>query len=206
VPSVHPCAIRAAVSVLLLIAGPSVAQSDAQPRPRSTGWLVGVSVGAFGTSHPQGGALVLGGNLGLERSVASRLAVRGSVSRTVVVGAGDDLSICYLLPDGSCRPDALFPNRLWTLEVAGVARPVDILPIRLLVGGGLALPSDARRNIRRSPSIDSTIGARTTLRLGAELSLGRSRHALRFQAARSGYSRSMLSANALTTLAVVLPL
>lgn len=207
-PIVLPDSVRFAVTLLLLVASPLVAQSDAVALRSGTTWLLGLSAGAYESSHPRDGAGVIGATLGVERAVSTHLAVRATLSRTVIssIGAGDDVSMCTLLPDGSCRPDALFPHRLWTLELGGVARATVFLPVGIFVGSGLALPVHARQGLRVSPSIDTAMGVRAAVRVGAELSLGRPRHALRLQVARSGYSRPMVSANGLTTVALVLPL
>ena len=124
------------------------------------------------------------------RSLGTLVRARASVGLWASFPGGDDVSICYLLPDESCAPDPVVPDRVWMGELQGLLRIMPVVPLYASTGLGIALP--------RGPRTDSLPSSRTVLRAGLELGDGRRWRGLRVQFSRVMFSdeiRSLRSGN-----------
>ena len=118
-------------------------------------------------------------------------------------GQGDDVSICRPTGAGTCYPNALFPLRTWTLEMDGVYTPDRSVPIKLVAGGGLALPIGVRRNTRVTEQLEHDRTLKGLARIGASLGLGKSVRAPRLQYTRGWLSGAYESFDRIDQLAFV---
>lgn len=163
--------------------------STAQRPQRETRWLYAAELGVLHTNHPyESGMGSYGASMGVERGWSDRVAARAVVAWAETFGRGDDVSICRPLPNDGCYPPAYFPLRVWSLEFHGVVTPDRDLPVKLVAGGGLALPVGVRRNTRVTDHLEHDRTLKGIARAGASLGLGRSERAQRLQ-----YTRGWLS-------------
>lgn len=187
---------------IALLATPSPAR--AQSPARATRWLYAAELGVLHTNHPyDSGMGAYGFSFGLERGWTERLAVRTVLGWAESFGQGDDVSICRPTGAGTCYPNALFPLRTWTLEMDGVYTPDQSVPVKLVAGGGLALPIGVRRNIRVTEQLEHDRTLKGLARIGASLGLGKSVRAPRLQYTRGWLSGAYESFDRIDQLAFV---
>lgn len=190
-----------AVVAVLAVSAPATAQDDSA---RATRWLLTAELGALHSTHPyQSGPGSYGVSLGVEREWTRRFAVRAMLGWTESFASGDDVSICHPTSAGTCFPDAQFPLRAWTLDVHGVHAPFKIVPLKLVAGGGLALPVGVRRNVRVTDHLEHDRAVKGVARVGASLGLGKSGRAPRLQYTRGWLSGAFASFDRMDQFALV---
>jgi len=177
--------------------------SSAQDVPRQQ-VLLGVSLLALQTSHPQGGPPGLGGSLGVARRVSSYASVRAILGVTGVIRLDDDIGGCVLQPNGSCLPDPVFPKWLTSAELQAALAPVPRFPLSLVVGVGVVRSDGAAKRDREPLPVVADSKTRGLWKAGLELSLGRSHNAPRVQLLRTGFSSSIHSATFVDALVLSL--
>jgi len=180
--------LRVCGSVITALAGlsrPLVAQAT---RPTSI-WLLGLTAGFYGDSRPEGSPVGIGATVAVDRSVAPSVAIRISAGAMSTVMTADDIALCHLLPGGGCLPDAVFPERLWTLEGAAFMRPDRNGLVAVIIGAGVEVPQGARENERRASSLDSTAAPRPAWRAGVEVALGNRKHPNVMDVLKNGLNR-----------------
>ncbi len=170
----------------------SVNTLGAQDLPRQQ-VLLGISVSALQTSHPQGGPPGLGGSLGLSQRVSDYASLRAIVGVTGVIRLADDIGGCILQPDGSCLPDPVFPRWLTSAELQGVLAPMARFPLTVVVGAGVVRGDGAAQRDREPRPVVADSKTRGSWKAGLELSLGRSHNAPRVQLSRTGFSKAIHS-------------
>lgn len=177
----------------------------AQPSSPATTWLVGVEGAALRTSHPHGGTAGLGGTLVIDRVLNRFLSLRLQVRGMRTFATADDLSLCTLLPDGGCWPDAVFPDQIRDMQAGALVRLRHAPRLSAILGVMVTDFVGAREPERNARLQDRRSRRRTGWRAGAELALGSSRRAPRLQYARSVYSRPTLDLTGLHHIALLLP-
>lgn len=191
--SMHPSrSFASTLGLLLAVLAGTPAALLAQGESE-THLLVGLTLAAYRTTHPEGGPMSLGGLLAFQRRLSDHFSVRAAATVSRGVARGDGISICHFQPDGSCLPDAVFPSWLSTLEIQGVAAPIHGVPVYIVLGGGFALANDARENRRSAPSLPLSAERQAIWRGGLEVPFGSSRRAPRIQLTRTGFASAPFS-------------
>jgi hypothetical protein len=181
------------------------AQAHAQRPLHATRWLLAAELGVLHSNHPyQSGPGSYGISLGVEREWTEWFAGRTVLAWAESFGTGDDVSICHPTSAGTCYSDAYFPLRVWSLDVSGVYTPSRGVPLKLVAGGGLAVPVGIQRKIGVSDHLEHDRALKGIARIGASLGLGRSVRAPRLQYTRGWLSGAYASADRMDQLALVL--
>jgi len=164
-----------ALGILCAASGVSAAQ-ESRTGERTT--IVGAAASGFISPYPGENIGALGGLVGLEQKLSGGISIRAlaSIQRGF---SSDNVGIC--MPDGidGCLA-VLLPHWLSTFEANALLKPYPV-PIRLVVGVGYAIGSDARGTRSGAPRTSFPAEAALVIRRGLEVSLGRSPRAPRLQ-------------------------
>lgn len=156
----------------------SSAAGAQEPGPVHRTRVFGATASGFISPYAGENIVGLGGLVGLEQKLSDGISIRAlaSIQRGF---SSDNVGIC--IPDGidGCLAVHL-PHWLSTVEVNALVKPYPV-PIRLLVGVGYAIGSDARVTRTGAPRTSLPAEAGFVIRRGLEVSLGRSRRAPRLQ-------------------------
>jgi hypothetical protein len=186
---------RCLALLFILSALPVEAQVSDDVRAQA---YAGVAFGGFFSPNPfsHGGLRALAARIQWERPNRgmgySVGAFVGGHFRTA-----DDISPCWFRKDGSCWPHPAVPRRLTMIHSEATWR---ISGLRLLVGTGLAFPSNG---LSREPQEELPRGwaaPRLLLRYGGELILGKSQQAPVLSFAITRFRGQMASANGIGAL------
>lgn len=107
---------------------------------------VGFGVGVMSTGD-QGGdpPATIGVMLAVEREMSPWVVLRAGVETRRTLGVGDQVSVCGLLPDGSCRPGPVFPLTTISPFLTVVSPPLRATPLSVGVGVGVSYSRGATR-------------------------------------------------------------
>lgn len=187
--------------LLSVYSGPALGQSLGEP-PRSQ-LIVGISYLGYQSPNPYGSPGAIDLNVGVERVVAARLALRLSAAVARTQFSKGFLSICFLQSDGrTCWPPGIYPNSLTTLEANALFKPLRAVPLRIVGGIGIAHARHPRNQASLATVPDLGPHTSGTWRAGVELKLGSSHRAPRVTFSQSGFSSEPYSISVLNTLAV----
>ena len=190
----------AAVVVLSLVARAALGQSNGEAS--SSQFVLGAVYLDYQSPHPRGSPGAIGVNVGVERAVYQRVALRVTATAARTRFHEGFTSICYLQSDGTCWPDAIYPSSLATLEVHALARPVRAVPLRIV--GGVGIAHTRHPKSQRPHTSVPDLGSRTAgmWRAGLELKLGSSHYAPRVEFSQLGFSSEPYSISVVNALAI----
>jgi len=142
--------------------------------------------------------------LAIEREMARWVVLRAGVDTRRAVGVGDQVSICDLLPDGSCRQDPVFPLTTISPFLGLVSPLATSSPLSVAMGVGISYPTGG---VTRGPS-----GASSRLRrkaepfgeAGVELRIARSASLPTLRLRRQQFVGALMSMEGSTSLDLLL--
>ena len=188
-----------ALGILFIVSAVSGAQ-ESSTLERIT--VFGATASGFIGPYPGDNIGALGGIVGLEQKLSEGISIRALATVQRGFSSADDVAICR--PDGldGCVT-ILVPYWLSTVEANALVKPFPV-PIRVVVGVGYAIGSDARETHRGAPKTPSPAEMGFIIRRGVEVSLGRSPRAPRLQYTHSDFRPDPFSLKRVEALTLLL--